>query len=114
MNKPNPRRANGHRRDQIIKRVRAEEAHCGLCGEPVDKTLTVVWGAHGPKCLDPSCPGCTPHPMRGEVDEIIPVSRGGSPFERSNCRLAHRECNLARNRTRPRVERVTYRTSRAW
>jgi 5-methylcytosine-specific restriction endonuclease McrA len=31
--------------------------------------------------------------MRGEVDEINPVSKGGSPTLRSNCQLAHRACN---------------------
>ena len=52
-----------------------EESDCGICGQPVDKTLK------------------TPHPGSPEVDEIIPVSKGGSPYERANCRLTHRLCN---------------------
>ena len=68
----NPRRANGHRRDQVRRRVLAEENICGICGQPVDKTLK------------------TPHPGSPEVDEIVPVSLGGDPFARANCRLAHR------------------------
>lgn len=46
--------------------------------------------------------------MRAEVDEIVPVSLGGSPYERTNCRLAHRICNQMRgNGTRNRVETDT-------
>ena len=68
----NPRRANGHRRDQVRRRVLAEEVDCWLCGKPVDKTLK------------------TPDPGSPEVDEVVPVSLGGDPFARANCRLAHR------------------------
>ena len=94
----------------------AEETHCGICGEWVDKTLGNQAGVHSQRCADPSCPGCVPHPMRAEVDEIVPVHRGGSPTERSNCRLSHRRCNQARNRKRPVaiVNREPYRTSRDW
>ena len=31
--------------------------------------------------------------MSAEVDEIIPVSRGGDPLSFANCRLTHRRCN---------------------
>ena len=85
--------ANGHRRREISARVRAEETHCALCDKPVDKSLTMTPGAHGKKCPGGDCTGCVPHPLRGEVDEDIPRSRGGSPVERSNCRLMHRKCN---------------------
>lgn len=79
----NPRNANGHRRRQLRARVLAEEDTCGICGQPVDKTLR------------------TPHPGSPEVDEIIPVSLGGSPLQRSNVRLAHRLCNQRRGNTLP-------------
>ena len=96
--KANPRRTNGHRRDQVRRRVLAEEHDCWLCGEPVDKTLK------------------TPHPRSPEVDEVVPVSLGGSPYDRRNCRLAHRLCNVRRgNGTRPpKPEIETLTTSRAW
>lgn len=68
----NPRRVNGYRRDQVRRRVLAEETDCWLCLQPVDKSLK------------------TPHPQSPEVDEVIPVSKGGDPFARANCRLAHR------------------------
>ena len=98
--KVNPRRSNGTRRDKIRARVLREESHCWLCGELVDTSL--------------------PHglPASPEVDEVVPVSKGGSPFDRSNCRLAHRLCNQRRgNRdlTDWRVERMKpLKTSRRW
>lgn len=81
-NQPNPRRANGYRRDQVRRRVLAEEDTCWLCGGPVDKTL--------------------PHGLPGspELDEVVPVSLGGSPFDRRNVRLAHRRCNQRRGNGR--------------
>ena len=74
----NPRRANGHRRDQVRRRVLTEESDCWLCGQPVDVTL--------PPFL----------PDSPEVDEVIPVSLGGDPLDRNNCRLSHRLCNVRR------------------
>lgn len=85
--------ANGHRRRQLRARVLAEESHCALCGAPVDKTLSMLPGQHGPRCKDNTCTGCIPHPHRAEVDEDLPRARGGSPYNRDNCRLMHRECN---------------------
>lgn len=79
----NPRRTNGHRRDQVRRRVLTEEHDCWLCGQPVDKLLK------------------TPHPDSPEVDEVLPVSKGGSPYDRRNCRLAHRRCNRARGAGSP-------------
>jgi 5-methylcytosine-specific restriction endonuclease McrA len=87
-----PANANGHRRRQLRTRVLAEETHCALCGHPVNKTLGMTPGAHGPRCPG-QCTGCVPDPQRAEVDEDIPRSRGGSPYDRNNCHLFHRECN---------------------
>lgn len=67
--------ANGHRRRQLVARVKAEETHCALCGEHVNPNLNHL------------------DPRAGVVDEDIPRSRGGSPYERTNCHLMHRECN---------------------
>jgi hypothetical protein len=76
--KRNPRTTNGHRRRQLRARVLREETHCGICGLEVDTTLPAG------------------RPDSPECDEILAVSRGGSPFERSNARLAHRLCNQRR------------------
>lgn len=67
--------ANGHRRRVITTRVKAEEHDCALCDLPVDKTL--AW----------------PHLECAVVDEDLPRSRGGSQYDRSNCRLMHNRCN---------------------
>lgn len=99
---PAPRHnANGHRRRELRARVLNEENNCALCDNPVDKTLNYTPGKHGPRCPQittpgnktPPCSGCVPHPMRAEVDEDIPRSRGGSPLERANTHLLHRACN---------------------
>ncbi|HWU28038.1 MAG TPA: hypothetical protein VN041_02970 [Microbacterium sp.] len=85
--------ANGHRRRQVVARVKAEEHDCALCDQHVDKTLNFITGGHGKKCPSRDCTGCMPDPMRGEVDEDVPRSRGGSPYDRGNTHLMHRKCN---------------------
>ena len=85
--------ANGHRRRQLVARVMAEEEHCRLCGQIVDKTLGRIPGHHTRRCTRDDCPGCVWHPMAPVVDELLPRSRGGSPYDRDNCALMHRSCN---------------------
>ncbi|MGP5724610.1 HNH endonuclease [Arthrobacter rhombi] len=98
--KGNPRRTNGARRDKLRARILREETHCWLCKQPVDTKLP-----HG-------------QPASPEVDEIIPVSKGGDPFDRRNCRLAHRICNQRRGNkdaTQMIVQRMQpLKTSRQW
>jgi 5-methylcytosine-specific restriction endonuclease McrA len=67
--------ANGHRRRQVVARVKAEETHCALCGQWIDQTLHYL------------------DPRAAVVDEDVPRSRGGSQYDRSNCHLMCRECN---------------------
>lgn len=71
----NPRYTNGAARRQIRARHKANGAPCALCGKPINYTLPAG------------------HPMSFEVDEIIPVSKGGSPIEWANTQPAHRVCN---------------------
>ena len=71
----NVRYANGSKRREIRRWLMHTQDTCALCGKPIDKTLK------------------TPHPMSAEVDEIIPVSKGGSPYDRDNVQLVHRICN---------------------
>ena len=78
----NPRRTNGSRRTKLLAWLRAQGAPCWICGLPID---------YG---LPPGDPGAM------ECDEVVPVSRGGSPYDRANVRAAHRCCNNWR-RTRP-------------
>lgn len=70
-----PRRVDRRARDALIKRVKAEETHCFLCGGIVDKSLPYT---------NPGAP---------EVHELIPVSLGGDPLDRDNVRLTHKLCN---------------------
>lgn len=75
MAKANPRRSNGSARTALRRGVAAMGLPCALCGRPIDYSLP---------------PG---HPMSYELDEIVPVSRGGSPLDPSNVQPAHRICN---------------------
>ena len=110
------RYANGHRRRQVRRQVLAEESVCWLCNKPVDKSLGKIPGVHTERCAKPDCRGCKRHPLSPEVDEILPVSLGGSPIDRNNCRLAHRICNERRgNGTRIRKTPTTQlRRVREW
>lgn len=74
-NKRDPRKQQGALRATVRKKVLAMYDYCAICGRPVDKTLP----AH--------------HPMAPEVDEIVPVSRGGSPYDLDNLQLTHAKCN---------------------
>jgi hypothetical protein len=89
--------ANGHRRRELRRRVLAEEHYCALCDQAVDKTLRYTPGQHAKNCTPgpnkPPCPGCIPHPLSPVVDEDIPRIRGGSPYDRANCHLMHRNHN---------------------
>ncbi len=88
MAKQNPRRANGARRDAIRKRWRAIGAPCALCGRPIDYSLGMV--------LDLRTGKRRAHPMSFVVDEIVPVSKGGSPLDFANTQPAHWICNARR------------------
>lgn len=70
-----PRKKNPALRNSLRARVIATYDTCAICGREVDKTLPY---------LDPLAP---------EVDEIVPVSRGGSPYDWDNLQLVHRVCN---------------------
>ena len=72
MGKPNPRYSNGARRRAIRERWRSIGAPCSLCHKAIDYTLPAG------------------HPMSFEVDEIVPVSRGGDPLDFANTQPAHR------------------------
>lgn len=102
----NGRYSNGHRRRKARLAVLASEDVCGICRQPVDKTLRL--GADG-----------KPHPLSPEVDEIVPFSLGGSPYSRANLQLTHRICNQKKgNRVAARAElppvRPPLRVSRNW
>lgn len=71
----NPRKANGARRRGAVRWLRSQARPCWICGLPIDYGLP---------------PGT---PRSFECDELVPVSRGGSPTDRDNVEAAHRCCN---------------------
>lgn len=71
----NPRYRNYSARVKLRNRLKAEGRPCALCGQPIDYTLPAR------------------HPMSFEMDEIVPVSKGGSPIDYDNVQAAHRICN---------------------
>ena len=88
MAKPNPRRANGAKRTALRNRVKAMGLPCHICGRPIDYSLTTY--------VDPKDGRTKRHPLSYELDEIVPVSKGGSPFDFDNVAPAHRICNQRR------------------
>ena len=88
MAKPNPRRVNGYRRDQLRKRVASLGLPCALCGQSIDYSLT-TW-------VDPKDGRTKRHPLSYELDEIVPVSKGGSHLDPDNVQPTHRICNQRR------------------
>lgn len=71
----NPRYANGARRRALAARVKAMGMPCWICGLPIDPMR---------KAGDP---------LSFELDELVPVSKGGSPIDSANVAPAHRCCN---------------------
>ena len=85
--KPNPRRS--YRRDVLWRRVRALGLPCWICGLPIAY----------------DAPSKTP--LSFELDELVPVSKGGDPASMSNTATAHRCCNQWRSdRSVATVERI--------
>lgn len=80
MGSGNVRRSNGTARTKLRMWLRAQGRPCWICR---------AFGKSG--TIDYSLP--PGHPFSFEVDELVPVSRGGSPYLRSNVDAAHRCCN---------------------
>lgn len=64
------------------KIILATQSVCGICGQPIDKTLKY------------------PHPLSPTVDHIIPCNRGGSD-DLDNLQIAHRKCNRLKSDKMP-------------
>ena len=76
----NPRRANGAARDKVRARLKAEGRGCWICR---------AFGR--PDAINYDLPAG--HPLSFEVDELLPVSKGGSPLAYDNLASTHRRCN---------------------
>ena len=77
------RYANGNARRKVRRWLAAQGLPCHICGRPIDYGLPAG------------------DPMSFEVDELVPVSRGGSPTDRANVAPAHRICNERRGNRMP-------------
>lgn len=88
MSKHNPRHDNHSARRKVVERWRSMGLPCAICGRPIDYSLGMV--------VDPRTGKARPHPMSFVVDEIVPVSKGGSPYTMDNTRPAHWICNSKR------------------
>lgn len=71
----NPRRKNSARRNKVRDWLKRQGRPCWICGLGIDYGLP---------------PG---NPLSFECDELIPISQGGSPYQRTNVGAAHRCCN---------------------
>lgn len=98
--KSNPRTKNGNARRKVVAWLRVQERPCHICGRPIDYSL----------------PAGDPYSF--ECDEIVPVSKGGSPYDRANVDAAHRRCNQKRGNKpigwRPPKGATPRVTSRRW
>jgi len=75
----NVRSANGSRRKAARAAVIARGDPCWICGLPINYSLPAG------------------NPEAAEVDELVPVSLGGSPYDQHNLAAAHRCCNCWRS-----------------
>ena len=85
MGGANPRQSNGAARRALVRWLKDTGDHvCWICGLPIDMGLK------------------HPDPWSWSCDEVLPVSLGGSPYDRGNVREAHLHCNCSRgNRALP-------------
>ena len=93
------RYANGNERRKLRARLKAQGLPCAICGRPIDYSLPAG------------------DPMSFEMDEIVPVSRGGSPIDPGNVQPAHRICNQRKGNRMPGDETargLEVRHSREW
>lgn len=71
----------GWRWEKARATVLRNQIYCSWCGDPVDHTLKA------------------PDPLSPSVDHIIPLSRGGDPYDLANLALQHLGCNSRKGNT---------------
>lgn len=55
--------------------IQSKDPVCAICGKPIDMEAPAQ------------------SPLACEVDHIIPISRGGPPYDIDNLQLVHMKCN---------------------
>lgn len=86
----NPRYANYHARTIMRERFKRRGDVCAICGKPIDYSLPHV----DPKTHKVNL-------MSFELDEIVPISKGGSPIDENNLQATHRICNARKGNKLP-------------
>lgn len=67
--------SNGNAKRKLRARLKAEGRPCHLCGQPIDYSLPAG------------------DPMSFELDHVVPLARGGDPYDYGNAAASHRICN---------------------
>lgn len=67
---------------RLCKQLIPQASHCAICRRP----------------LDHAAPARTP--WSPSLDHIIPISRGGAPYDRANCQVVHYGCNARKGNRR--------------
>lgn len=80
----NARSRNGNARRKVVRWLRAQGRPCWIC-QAFGRDATI----------DYSLPAG--NPLSFECDELVPVSRGGSPYDPANVAATHRCCNQWRS-----------------
>ena len=91
-------------RDIVKARILSGEP-CALCGQPIELDAPQWY-------VDPKDGRRKRAPWSWEVDEIVPVSKGGSPYDPANVQPAHRICNQRAGDKRPRRATVVRQVAR--
>lgn len=90
----NARNKNGAARRKLRRWLKAQGRPCWICGAPIDYSLPAG------------------HPFSFEVDELVPISKGGNPLDKRNVDAAHRICNQRRgNKSVDEVLRMQHRNA---
>lgn len=74
---------NGNARAKLRNRLRAEGRPCHLCGQPIDYDLP------------------SGDPWSFELDHVVPLARGGAPWDYGNAAASHRICNQRKGKKMP-------------
>lgn len=83
-------------RDRDRRLIARTKPPCGICGEPIDYTLTHL------------------DPLSFVVDHVVPIAKGGED-DIGNKQAAHRTCNRTKSdKTLEELGPRTFVTHRAW
>lgn len=89
--------SNGNAKRKLRARLKAEGRPCHLCGQPIDYDLPAG------------------DPWSFELDHIVPLARGGNPYDYDNAAASHRICNERKGCRMPQDQApLTIRRSRLW